>query len=187
LTPGSTPQTSEITFTDEKFEVIPVHAKTGSPSSEEPGTEAKNIGAGPPGPTAPSPDFTEDDLMFLSESVWNLPGIFLDKLPPRDPEKLKKWNAQFYRYCVKKGINPWEWFFDELPLALASIGMVGGIWRDYKEQYRNNNNGKEQSKQDEKLSSDFEHAKQVAEKKEQDIKDGVISTAAQAAVPGATG
>lgn len=183
MTNTSTPQSSELDFKDEKFEVIPVPGKV-APSSEGQDTEAKEPGAGPPGPGTPGMDYTEDDLMFLSETFWNIPCIFFEKIPPRDPQKVKAFNTQFYRYCRKKGINPWDYFFDEFPLAMAGIGMGMGIWRDYKEQYKKN--GKTESKEDKKLSSDYEHDKQVAEQKEKDIKSGAISSAPAPAAPGAS-
>jgi hypothetical protein len=120
-------------------------------------------------------DYSEEDLLFMTETMWSMPQLVFEKLPDRDPEKLKKWNHTFYKYCVKKGINPFEWFFDELPLALATIGLAGGAYRDYKEVY--GKNGKDtRSKEDKKLSSDYDHTKEIAEKKEQDIKAGAISS-----------
>ncbi len=157
---------SELKFVDEKFEVIPAPANIKQPSDE-------GMDAQPTGDTkvssVPSVNYTEDDLMFMTESIWSLPNIIWDKLPPRDPDKLKKWNNQFYRYCAKKGIDPFEYFFDELPLAIATVGLAGGMWRDYKEQYKNN--GKAQSKEDKKLSSDYDHAKELDEKKAKELAD----------------
>ncbi len=65
---------------------------------------------------------------------------------------------------------------DELPLAIATIGLAGRTYRDYKEIY--GKDGKDtRSKEDKKLSSDYDHEKELAEKKEKDLKEGVISTA----------
>lgn len=186
-TNGVTPPTSElgIDFKDEKFEVIPIPGKV-APSEGQDTSEAKAPGSSPPGsPGSSGMDYTEEDLLFITETFWNLPCIFLDKLPPRDPEKLKKFNTQFFKYCRKKGINPWDYFFDEFPLAMAGIGMGMGIWRDYKEQYKSN--GKKESKEEKKLSSDYEHDKQVAEQKQKDIQAGKITTAPPEAAPGAAG
>lgn len=161
MTSTSTPQSSDLKFVDEKFEVIPAPAQI-----RQPGEDTQ----GPAGPTSGEPgirpsvvDYTEDDLMFMSETIWSLPQLVWEKLPDRDPEKLRKWNNQLYRYCVKKGINPFEWFFDELPIAIATIGLAGGAYRDYKEVY--GKNGKDtRSEKDKKLSSDYDHEKEIAEK-----------------------
>ncbi len=120
----------------------------------QPGDDAAGVGPTPgePGIRTPSIDYTEDDLMFMSETIWSLPQLVWEKLPDRDPEKLRKWNNQLYRYCMKKGIDPFAWFFDELPLAIATIGLAGGTYRDYKEAYGKKDT---RSKEDKKLSSDY--------------------------------
>ncbi len=186
-----TSQNSEqnLKFQDEKFEVIPVPGKVAQEGKEQ-DKEGKGHGSGP-GELAGSPgspgslgmDYTEEDLLFITETFWNIPCIFLEKIPPRDPEKLKKFNTQFFKYCRKKGINPFDYFFDEFPLAMSGIGMGMGIWRDYKEQYKNNGNGKEPTKEEKKLSSDYEHDKQVAEQKEKDLQSGKITSAPPEAAP----
>ena len=153
--------------------MIPAPAHIRQPGEDVEGTAGPTPGA--PGIMPSSVDYTEDDLMFMSETIWSLPQLVWEKLPDRDPEKLKKWNNQLYRYCQKKGIDPFAWFFDELPLAIATIGLAGGTYRDYKEAYPKNKDTR--SKEDKKLSSDYDHEKEIADRKEQDIKSGAISSA----------
>lgn len=187
MTNGPTPPSSEqdLKFQDEKFEVIPVPGKVAPSEGQQDTSEAKGPGSSPPGsPGSSGMDYTEEDLLFITETFWNIPCIFLEKIPPRDPEKLKKFNTQFFKYCRKKGINPFDYFFDEFPLAMAGIGMGMGIWRDYKEQYKSNGNEKEKSKEEKKLSSDYDHDKEVAAQKEKDIQSGAISSAPPEAAPG---
>jgi hypothetical protein len=172
-TGGATPQTSDLKFVDEKFEVIPAPAHIRQPGEDAAGPADPT--SGEPGIRPSSVDYSEDDLMFMTETIWSLPQLVFEKLPDRDPEKLRKWNNQLYRYCMKKGIDPFAWFFDELPLAIATIGLAGGTYRDYKEAYPKNKDIR--SKEDKKLSSDYDHEKEIAEKKELDIKAGVISSA----------
>ncbi len=57
---------------------------------------------------------------------------------------------------------------------MAGAGLAGGIWRDYKDNYGSGK--KEQTKEDKKLSAEYEHEKQVAEQKDKDIRDGKITT-----------
>lgn len=173
-TTGSTARNFE--FVDEKFEVIPVSAKINQASSEEKAPEAPGVVGAPV-----FDDYTEEDVMFITESVTSAPSLFFPKVPLRTREQISPFNHQFYRYCKKKGINPFEYFFDEFGLVMAGLGVVGGIWRDYQEHY--SKNGKEETKQDKKLSSDFDHAKQVAEQKEKDIRDGKITMEAAPVVP----
>lgn len=153
---------------DEKFEVIPALAPVKPAEEQQPAPE------GPKAPQDVSDDYTEDDVMFISESLTALPCIFFPKIPVRTKEQLRPFNHQFYVYCKKKGINPFEFFFDEFGLVISGLGVAGGIWRDYKEQY-GSSTGKEQKKEDRKLSADYEHEKQVAEQKQKDIQGGVIT------------
>ncbi len=168
-TNGSTARSSE--FVDEKFEVI--HVKAPISQAEEKAPESQGLIN-----TSIPDDYTEEDLMFISESVASLPSIFFPKVPLRTKEQLTPFNHQFYRYCKKKGINPFEFFFDEFGLLMAGAGLAGGIWRDYKDNYGSAR--KEESKQDKKLSAEYEHEKQVAEQKEKDLREGKISTGGQA-------
>ncbi len=158
-TSGSTAQ--NFNFIDEKFDVIPVPADLKKPSDDE--SHPPN-GSSPP--AVPDDNYTEEDVMFLTENIASLPSIFFEKIPLRTNAQLQPFNHQFYRYCKKKGINPFEYFFDEFGLIVAGLGLASGIWRDYKENY--GRNGKTQSTEDKKLSSDYEHAKQIDEQKEGD-------------------
>jgi hypothetical protein len=98
------------------------------------------IAAGPPGiPGAPAPvlaplpDYTEEDLMVLSETCWSAPNIILPAVPVPSMDRLRMFNKQLYLYCRKKGINPWEWFFDEFGLLIAGAGCAGEMYRGYME------------------------------------------------------
>ncbi len=165
------PQSSDLKFVDEKFEVIPAPAHIQETSEGMPAPEGGELKISSPSGI----DYSEEDLLFMTETIWSLPNLVWDKLPERDPEKLKKWNHTLYKYCIKKGIDPFEWFFDELPLAIATVGLAGGAYRDYREVY--GKNGKDaRSKEDKKLSSDYDHEKELAAKKEQDLKAGLISS-----------
>lgn len=157
---------SGLQFVDEKFDVQMV-APTSAPV--KPGTESTEKGPGVPAPTINVgyvPDYTEEELLFLSESLWGIPGMFFEKLPERNPEKIKKWNHHLYLYCVKKGINPFEYVADELPLVIITAGLASGLWRDYRDAYRNGA-GKDKTKEKpaDKTPSDIEMEKRAAEQK----------------------
>lgn len=173
-TNGWTAPNSNSGFVDEKFEVIPVSAQIKQPQSADGEDKALLSESGSPISANVPDDYTEDDLMFITESVTSLPSIFFPKVPLRKKEQLTPFNHQFYRYCKKKGINPFEYFFDEFGLFMAGMGLAGGIWRDYKEHY--SKNGKELTREDKKLSSDFDHEQQIAASKEKDIQEGRIKT-----------
>lgn len=170
---------SELKFVDEKLHVIPDLAEifdrpSGAPESA-PGAEVQ---AGPqvrvPGITAPElpgPDFSEDDLLFMSEAIWSLPNMVWDRVPVPEPDKLEKWNHQFYRYCVKKGINPFDWFFDEFPLAIATISMGGEMYKGYKA-----SEPRKEEVKSKKGEEEWKHEQDLAAQKAKDLEVGVITT-----------
>jgi hypothetical protein len=171
-----------------EFVVLPPPGEAGAPVSEEAGAGGGEIPARPaagpgPGPgPAPVEVFTEDDCMFMSEALWSLPGIILDKIPEPDPVKLKKWNAVFFRYCLKKGINPYDLLFDELPLIIATAGIAAPMWKAYKA----NAPPKEPAKPA-LGAEDYEHEKKVAEEKARDLAEGRIGVNPSLAVTAAAG
>jgi hypothetical protein len=185
---------------DEAFKITPEFVvlpprEGGAPGEtkpEEAGAEGKEIPARPaagpgPGPgPAPVEVFTEDDCMFMSEALWSLPGIILDKIPEPDPVKLRKWNAVFFKYCLKKGINPYDLLFDELPLIIATAGIAAPMWKAYKASAPL----KEPAKPVQG-AEDYEHEKKLAEDKVRDLAEGRIgvspSMAVTAAGPEASG
>ena len=83
-------------------------------------------------------DFTQDDLLFISETLVNLPVMFYDRLPEREPAQVKRFNKIFYKYCKKKGIDPFEYMFDEMGLIIVTVGIAASYKRDYKELYKTN-------------------------------------------------
>jgi hypothetical protein len=177
-----------------EFVVLPPRGggAPGETKPEEAGAEGgKEIPARPaagpgPGPgPAPVEVFTEDDCMFMSEALWSLPGIILDKIPDPDPVKLRKWNAVFFKYCLKKGINPYDLLFDELPLIIATAGIAAPMWKAYKASAPPKEPAKPVPG-----AEDYEHEKKLAEEKARDLAEGRIvspSMAVTAAGPEASG
>lgn len=76
-------------------------------------------------------DFTESDLMFISTTLWTLPSVIVEDVPEPEESDLQNFNRQFYLYCVRKGINPYDYFFDEFPLAIAAISMGAKMYKGY--------------------------------------------------------
>jgi len=77
--------------------------------------------------------FTMEDAEDFSEMIWNMPAMFMgDHLEP-DPAKLKKFSRELYKYCSKKGIDPSEYLFDELPLMMVGGTMGLTMWRAHKD------------------------------------------------------
>lgn len=105
---------------------------------------------------------TAQDIYFISDALINLPTVVWTKLPERDPEKIKTFNEQLHKYCMKKGIDPWEYFFDEFGMAMAIIPVLKSYRDDYVELYSKPK--KEEVKHE--LDKDHEHYKEVEDKKE---------------------
>lgn len=144
----------EIKFVDEKFEVSDQNVVAPGISIDESADNNQSepldesIGIDQSGPLDESfqdiqtetsdEDFTQDDLLFISETLVNLPVMFYDRLPEREPAQVKRFNKTFYKYCKKKGIDPFEYMFDEMGLIIVTVGIAAGYKRDYKELYKTN-------------------------------------------------
>lgn len=79
--------------------------------------------------------FNEEDCMMITDTLCQLPVIFKPKIKPRTKEQMTPFNHQFYLYCVRKKINPFDHFFDEMGLIIAGTGLFGGIYQDYNTAY----------------------------------------------------
>lgn len=105
--------------------------------------EGQKIGDDSQGPTGDqgqgaagqAGDFSAQDVYFISDALLNLPTVIWTKLPERDPEKIKVFNQEFHRYCVRKGVNPWDYFFEEFGLAMAVLPILVSYRTDYIELY----------------------------------------------------
>ena len=195
-------------FVDEDFKVVQVPGRIpplpgGEPAGEEeepgPGEDlvgisgepAAGIPAGapplgaPPGARAlaPVPDLTEEDCLFLSEALWSLPNLIVDRVPVPNHDKLVKWNAQLFRYCVRKGINPYDYIFNELPLVLATAALAGGMWKGYKASAP----PEEQKKAPVPApgDEDYAHRQEVDRQHAEDLETGKIRTAPATSAEGA--
>jgi len=137
-------------FVDEKFNVIPITA---------------HLPDATPDPVKVAvPSFSEADIFFLSETATStLPCLIWTKLTPVPKDLLDKFNHEFYLYCIRKGYDPRDYLFDELGIAVAGLAIGSFHYKNYKEAYSK----PEGKKQDDKLNADFNHVKEVAEKKEE--------------------
>jgi len=97
---------------------------------------------------------------MITDTICQIPVIFFTKIKPRTKEQMQPFNKQLYLYCIRKKINPFDHFFDEMGILMAGIGLFGGIWKEYQDEY-----GKSVKKKD-PLNADYEHVKELNEKKE---------------------
>lgn len=79
----------------------------------------------------PTEDFSEKDCQFLCQSALQLPAVVWGSHLIRTNEQIQPFAHAFYNYCIRKGINPYDYFFDELPLVIAGIGLIKGMRDDH--------------------------------------------------------
>ena len=106
--------------------------------------------------------FTLDETFIISDALINLPSMVWGKLPERDPEHIKGFNEQFYKYCLRKDINPFDYFFDEFGMVMAVIPILKSYMDDYKELYSK----EAKAKAKHELDKDHEHYVEIEEAKE---------------------
>lgn len=82
-------------------------------------------------PAEISADFSEQDCHFICQSVLQVPAVIWGKHLIRTDNQVQPFSHAFYNYCVRKGINPWDYFFDEFPLVITGIGLVKGMRDDH--------------------------------------------------------
>lgn len=160
-----------IKFIDEEFQVAPVIVKA-------PELEVKPTGEAEAKAEAPAFEitYTEDDLLFISQACWSIPQMIWPKLDDPDRDRVEQFNKQFYRYCRKKGIDPFEWFFDEFGLVVATIGVAAPMVRDYRAKYVDGKKAEKEEgeKKAEKGAEDYEHKKKVDEQAAKDMAEGKV-------------
>ena len=103
-----------------------------------------------------------EDIFFISDALLNFPTVIWTKLPERDPEKIKTFNKELHRYCVRKGINPWDYFFSEFGMVMAALPILISYGKDYNTFYKND----KEKKQGDKLNLDYDHKKELDEEVE---------------------
>ena len=91
---------------------------------EQPPTERE--GAPTEGEEA-SPDeeeFSLDDSKNICQAMWNIPSVIFGEHLIVEESQTNGFAKQFHIYCIKKGINPYDYFFDEFGLVMAALPIV---------------------------------------------------------------
>lgn len=122
-------------FSNEKIAVSPharanLTASPGVPEAVAPGGYVEE-----PEPAAVAIDgasLTEADCIELSMICVNIPSMFGNPHLERSEAQCTPFGRQLYKYCLKKGIDPADWVFDEFGLVVTGVGLIGGMWSDHK-------------------------------------------------------
>lgn len=144
-------------FVNQPFEVVEQPFIPPPPSvtsqSQDPTLEGQI-----PSPSSQSEEkLVPDDTLFISEMLLNsVPAVFIPAMPARSQDQVEGFNNALVKYCERKGINIFDYLFDEFELVIVVAGLLGSYRRDYIEIKK----GK--STEDEKLNLDHTHAQEVA-------------------------
>lgn len=120
-------------FSNEPIKVSP-HARSalsptpGLPDAVAPGGYVEE----PESTPAPDDATTEKDCIELSMICVNIPSMFGNPHLERTEAQCTPFGRQLHKYCVKKGIDPSDWVFDEFGLVVTGVGLIGGMWADQK-------------------------------------------------------
>jgi len=78
-----------------------------------------------------SADFTNQDCHLICQSFLQIPAVVWGKHLIRTDAQVQPFSQAFYNYCIRKGINPYDYFFDEFPLIIAGIALGKGMRDDH--------------------------------------------------------
>lgn len=123
-----------LSFTPAEIEVVeePLIQIETPPSSQGEGIGDGTLSEGVP---PQSEEFDLEDAEDLSESVWNIPAALFGKHLEIQKPSTDKFARPMYRYCQRKGINPFEYLpmGNELPMIFAATAIIGELRRLHNE------------------------------------------------------
>ena len=90
---------------------------------EQPPTEREGMAEGEGG-VIQEEEFSLDDSKNICQAVWNIPSVIFGEHLILDESQTNSFAKQFHIYCVKKGINPFDFLFDEFGLIMAALPIV---------------------------------------------------------------
>ena len=134
---------------------------------EQPPTEGE--GAPTEGEEAPpeEEEFSLDDSKNICQAMWNIPSVIFGEHLILDESQTNSFAKQFHIYCVKKGINPFEFLFDEFGLVIAAIPIVQHMRKQHTEFKATQKGAKGKTKQSKQAMEEEERR----EKEREAVKD----------------
>ena len=69
-------------------------------------------------------EFSLEDSQNICQAMWNIPSVIFGEHLVLDGSQTNSFAKQFHIYCEKKGINPYDYFFDEFGLIMVAIPIV---------------------------------------------------------------
>ena len=95
--------------------------------------------------------FSKEDAKFFSEIVWNIPESVWGEYMAANPKAVTNFGLQLFSYCEKKGINPYDYIFEELGLVMAA----GVIVTDLASKYRKHQKELREAEKEEKENGSY--------------------------------
>lgn len=157
-------QPTEFIKADVEVEELPPTLIEQSPSEGEGAVEG--------GEVVEEEEFCLDDSKNICQAMWNIPSVFFGEHLIVEENQTNGFAKQFHIYCIKKGINPYDYFFDEFGLVMAALPIVQYMKKQHTEfkATQEGTNGK--TKQDKKAKEEEERREKEREAvKGEDEKD----------------
>ena len=76
--------------------------------------------------------FTKEDAKFFAQMIWNIPPAVMGDYMVVDEKLVTQWGLQLFSYCERKGINMYDYMFDELGLVMSTGVIAASLVAKYK-------------------------------------------------------
>ena len=76
--------------------------------------------------------FTKEDARFFGQMIWNIPPAILGDYMQVDEKLVNQWSDQLFSYCERKGLNLYDYMFDELGLVMSTGVITASLVTKYK-------------------------------------------------------
>lgn len=76
--------------------------------------------------------FTKEDAKFFAQMIWNIPPAVMGDYLTVDEKLVEQWGLQLFSYCERKGINMYDYMFDELGLVMSTGVIAASLTAKYK-------------------------------------------------------
>ena len=113
-------------------------------------------------------EFSLKDSQSICQSLWNIPAVFLGDHLILEATQTNSFAKHFHIYCIKKGIDPFDYFFDEFGIAMAALPLAQSLLKAHREFKATQEGAKGKTKQDKKGKEEEERR----EKERETVKGG---------------
>ena len=130
---------------------------------EQPPIEGKGAIEGEEEAPPEEEEFSLDDSKNICQALWNIPSVIFGECLILEENRTNGFAKQFHIYCIKKGINPYDYFFDEFGLVMAALPIVQYMKKQHTEFKATQEGAKGKAKQDVKAKEEEERRERERE------------------------